>query len=349
LRLRCRSACRHWVQGTLNGARFGTRFGMANSTGEPKRRELFRLVPPSGASGRSATNSLLLPYDDSQSIDRERRRRGLRWASVGIEAQGRPRFSKVNDRKWGGDFGFRLPVHFGPSGRRQGQRRIPVVHPEFGGRHGARHPRVGGAGAGLPLLAAWIETRTDEETPLCHQIAALCRDVSAPNGHETSLGASLGCARPAVPSAHMRPAEHARAYSACRSCFGGDSVSVSILSHRTLGTMAAISFGGGLDRGRCKSWLPLPGLGSGQPWMASRLPAIVLHGKRAPARTRPLYSRHAEEGDRRLAGDGSRGMLHPAAMAMVGGGPADLHTDTWKGGAVLPNSAPLCLKRMVAL
>src|SRR5690606_3259052 len=85
------------------------------------------------------TNSLLLLYDDAQSIYSKRRSRKFSLKSVGIQAQGRTTILRVNYRNTNEilDCAFRVaedvirPEDAGDDG-------IPVIKPEMAGRHGPR-------------------------------------------------------------------------------------------------------------------------------------------------------------------------------------------------------------------
>jgi len=85
------------------------------------------------------TNSLLLLYDDAQSIYSKRRTRKFSLKSVGIQAQGRTTILRVNYRNTNEilDCAFRVadgvirPEDAGDDG-------IPVIKPEMAGRHGPR-------------------------------------------------------------------------------------------------------------------------------------------------------------------------------------------------------------------
>lgn len=85
-----------------------------------------------------ATNSLLLLYDDAQSIYGKRRSTKFSFKSVGIQAQGRTTILRVNYRNTNEilDCAFRFaadilqPADSGEDG-------VPLVKPEMAGRHGA--------------------------------------------------------------------------------------------------------------------------------------------------------------------------------------------------------------------
>ncbi|MGA7593730.1 MAG: NERD domain-containing protein, partial [Gallionella sp.] len=122
------------------------------------------------------TNSLLLLYDDAQNIYGGSKRQVFTWSSVGINAQGRSTILKVNYRNTveALDFSYRfVSAYLDQSG---GTEEIPLVHPEFGGRKGAKPEiqRLPGNTQELEYLAAWLKKRAEAGVPF-RQMAVLCR------------------------------------------------------------------------------------------------------------------------------------------------------------------------------
>lgn len=122
------------------------------------------------------TNSLLLMYDDAQNIYGGSKRQVFTWSSVGINAQGRSTILKVNYRNTveALDFSYRfVSAYLDQSG---GTEEIPLVHPEFGGRKGAKPEvqRLPGNAQELEYLAAWLRKRAEAGVPF-RQMAVLCR------------------------------------------------------------------------------------------------------------------------------------------------------------------------------
>jgi superfamily I DNA/RNA helicase len=84
------------------------------------------------------TNSLLILYDDAQSIYGADKRRKFSFSSVGIQAQGRTTILKLNYRNTAEVLGvayefareFLSPSEAGEDG-------VPLIAPESSGRHGA--------------------------------------------------------------------------------------------------------------------------------------------------------------------------------------------------------------------
>ncbi len=107
-----------------------------------------------------ATNSLLLLYDDAQSLYGNRRELSFSFKSVGIEARGRTTIMRVNYRNtneiFNGAYGFadQSPVPAEDDG-------IPLVQPETAGRHGP-----------VPQLVH-LATPKDETDYIAAQLAAL--------------------------------------------------------------------------------------------------------------------------------------------------------------------------------
>jgi hypothetical protein len=122
------------------------------------------------------TNSLLLMYDDAQNLYGGSKRRVFTWTSVGINATGRSTILKVNYRNTveALDFAYQFAsTYLDQSG---GTEEIPLVHPEFGGRNGARPEvhRLPDNAQELECLASWLRKRAEAGIPF-RQIAVLCR------------------------------------------------------------------------------------------------------------------------------------------------------------------------------
>ncbi len=143
------------------------------------------------------TNSLLVLYDDAQSIYESRRHRNFSFKSVGIQAQGRTTILKVNYRntqeilEFAAGFATELlkPADAGEDG-------VPRLTPISAGRHGTAPVVVS-----LPTLQAegtWIAGRLREEhdkgipwrdmailyrhyDPICKTIRAELRKAGIPN------------------------------------------------------------------------------------------------------------------------------------------------------------------------
>ena len=107
-----------------------------------------------------ATNSLLVLYDDAQSIYQGRRRR-FNFASVGIEARGRTSILKLNYRNTAEVLALAVQVAQGllqDDGGARGDDEMPLVQPASAGRRGALPVLVQARHAGeeAELLAARI-------------------------------------------------------------------------------------------------------------------------------------------------------------------------------------------------
>jgi superfamily I DNA/RNA helicase len=89
-----------------------------------------------------ATNSLLLLYDDAQSIYGKRRATKFSFKSVGIQAQGRTTILRVNYRNTNEilDCAFRFAADV-LQPEDSGEDGVPLVKPEMAGRHGSA-PRL---------------------------------------------------------------------------------------------------------------------------------------------------------------------------------------------------------------
>jgi superfamily I DNA/RNA helicase len=122
------------------------------------------------------TNSLLLMYDDAQSIYGGAKKRKFTWSSVGVSAAGRTTILKVNYRNTVEvlDFAYRFAsAYLDQTG---GSEDMPLIHPEFGGRKGAK-PEVRyltSEAQELEQLTNWLKQRVQAGIPL-RQMAVLCR------------------------------------------------------------------------------------------------------------------------------------------------------------------------------
>jgi hypothetical protein len=123
-----------------------------------------------------ATNTLLLLYDDAQSIYGQRRRPAFSWSSVGIEAKGRTTILKVNYRNTMEDLGFAYRFVSTYLDKADANAEIPIVRPEFGGRNGAvpQVRKLANATQELDHIAARLQARAGANTPY-RQMAVLCR------------------------------------------------------------------------------------------------------------------------------------------------------------------------------
>ncbi len=122
------------------------------------------------------TNSLLLMYDDAQNIYGGSKRRAFTWSSVGIKAAGRSTILKVNYRNTveALDFAYQFAAAY--LDQTDKNEEIPLIHPEFCGRKGARPEvqRLTNSKQELAHVAGWLKKRAEGGGPL-RQIAVLCR------------------------------------------------------------------------------------------------------------------------------------------------------------------------------
>lgn len=122
-----------------------------------------------------ATDSLLLVYDDVQSI--YKRKKPESWISVGVKAQGRSRILKINYRNTAEAIGvaYRFVADYLDS--RAGSDEIPLVKPEVGLRHG-RPPQIirfDSLDKELEALANWFRRRYESTGTPYSSMAVLCR------------------------------------------------------------------------------------------------------------------------------------------------------------------------------
>ncbi len=122
------------------------------------------------------TNSLLLLYDDAQSIYGKTQRRAVSWASLGISAPGRSTILRVNYRNTieALDFSYRfLSAYIDEA---SGTDEIPFIHPDAGGRNGGKPAirRFASMAAELDGVAEWIKSRAGTGVAY-EQMAVLCR------------------------------------------------------------------------------------------------------------------------------------------------------------------------------
>lgn len=122
------------------------------------------------------TNSLLLMYDDAQNIYGGGKPRVFTWSSVGINATGRSTILKVNYRNTieALDFSYQFVSAYLDQSKATDE--IPLVHPEFGGRNGARPEvhRLTNNAEEIEYLASWLGMRAEAGIPFS-QMAVLCR------------------------------------------------------------------------------------------------------------------------------------------------------------------------------
>lgn len=123
------------------------------------------------------TNSLLLLYDDTQSIYGKAKRRNFSWASVGIEAAGRrTTILKKNYRNTveALDFSYRFLSEYMED--KNGTEELPIVHPEFGGRTGTPPEIIRYANNDKEIdgIANWLKQRATDGVPYS-EMAILCR------------------------------------------------------------------------------------------------------------------------------------------------------------------------------
>lgn len=122
------------------------------------------------------TNSLLLMYDDAQSIYGGAKKRKFTWTSVGVSAAGRTTILKVNYRNTVEvlDFAYRFASAY--LDQTSGSEDMPLIHPEFGGRNGTKPEilRFANEEQELEHIMRWLKQRIDAGIPL-HEIAVLCR------------------------------------------------------------------------------------------------------------------------------------------------------------------------------
>jgi len=122
------------------------------------------------------TNSLLLLYDDAQSIYGEKKKRSASWASLGVKAAGRSTILKVNYRNTieALDFSYRfLSAYIDEA---SGTEEAPLIHPDAGGRNG-RAPQVRrflSMSAELDGIVDWLQRRAASGVAF-NEMAVLCR------------------------------------------------------------------------------------------------------------------------------------------------------------------------------
>ena len=141
--------------------------GYAGARGRSRRRH---------RTGATETNSLLLMYDDAQNIYGGSKQQVFTWSSVGINAPRRSTILKVNYRNTveALDLAYQFAsAYLDQSG---GTEEIPLVHPEFGGRTGARPEvyRLANKPQEVRYVASWLKKRAEAGIPFC-QMAVLCR------------------------------------------------------------------------------------------------------------------------------------------------------------------------------
>lgn len=122
------------------------------------------------------TNSLLLMYDDAQNIYSGDKKRVFTWSSVGINATGRSTILKINYRNTMEALDFSYQFISGYINQSNGTEEIPLVHPEFGGRSGAKPEvrRLTNNVQELAYITSWLKQRAEIGIPF-RQMAVLCR------------------------------------------------------------------------------------------------------------------------------------------------------------------------------
>ncbi len=122
------------------------------------------------------TNSLLLLYDDAQSIYGEKKRRSVSWASLGIKAAGRSTILKVNYRNTIEALDFSYQFLSAYIDEASGDAEAPHIHPDAGGRSG-RKPTVmhyPSQSAEIMGICNWLKQRAEAGIAF-HEMAVLCR------------------------------------------------------------------------------------------------------------------------------------------------------------------------------
>ncbi len=122
------------------------------------------------------TNSLLLLYDDAQSIYGEKKRRSMSWASLGVKAAGRSTILKVNYRNTVEALDFSYQFLSAYIDETSGTEEVPIIHPDAGGRNG-RKPlvrRFQSKTAEVDGLSEWLKGRSATGVAF-HEMAVLCR------------------------------------------------------------------------------------------------------------------------------------------------------------------------------
>jgi hypothetical protein len=122
------------------------------------------------------TNSLLLLYDDAQSIYGEKKRRSMSWASLGVKAAGRSTILKINYRNTVEALDFSYQFLCAYIDETSGTEEAPLIHPDAGGRNGRRPVvrRFNSMATELEHLAAWLKKRAASGVAY-DQMAILCR------------------------------------------------------------------------------------------------------------------------------------------------------------------------------
>ncbi|MDR2925918.1 MAG: NERD domain-containing protein [Azoarcus sp.] len=122
------------------------------------------------------TNSLLLLYDDAQSIYGEKKKRSASWASLGIKAAGRSTILKVNYRNTIEALNFSYQFLSAYIDEASGTDETPRIHPDAGGRNGCKPivSRFGSLSDELDSLAEQLKARNASNVPY-DQMAVLCR------------------------------------------------------------------------------------------------------------------------------------------------------------------------------
>lgn len=122
------------------------------------------------------TNSLLLLYDDAQSIYGGEKRRAVSWASLGVKAAGRSTILKVNYRNTVEALNFSYQFLSAYIDEASSTEETPLIHPDAGGRNG-RKPlvhRFHSPNAEMEGIVEWLKQRAAAGIAY-NEMAILCR------------------------------------------------------------------------------------------------------------------------------------------------------------------------------
>lgn len=113
------------------------------------------------------TNSLLLLYDDAQSIYGKEKKRDFSWASVGVKASGRTTILKVNYRNTVEllTFAQGFVKHYLDAQAAHGE--IPLIKPELAGRNGIppEVKKFSTVELEVAHIASWLKSRHEQGIP----------------------------------------------------------------------------------------------------------------------------------------------------------------------------------------
>lgn len=146
------------------------------------------------------TDSLLLLYDDMQSIYGEKKKRSVSWASLGIKAAGRSTILKVNYRNTIEALNFSYQFLSAYVDEASGTDETPRIHPDAGGRNGCKPTvsRFGSLDDELNSLAGQLKARNALGVPY-GQMAVLCRFNKQADTFKAALTGK------GIPAAHVPP------------------------------------------------------------------------------------------------------------------------------------------------